>query len=154
VPDVPRDAEPLLQTGALRYRLVRHDIGYSAAIDYAFHNRTGSAVVLDQCGDEVRPLLQVKRQERWVDAWHPLADRCEGETLVVPAGGMYVDTLRVVGAPPGSNLAPTFVFEHVEGTYRLYWFQARLAPTHDSVGAEGPPVDDWRVSNPFVLAFR
>lgn len=151
-PDVERDPEPMTQTPDLRYPIERHDIGYTARIPYEFRNDTGVTVRLADCEGDARPLLQVRRGEAWVDAWHPLAIRCEGRPLVVAAGAAFADTLNVVGGPPGSNVTPAFIFEDVEGVYRLYWFQASLADSvADDAGVSG---DDWRVSNPFVLAFR
>jgi hypothetical protein len=106
-------------------------------------------VRLADCGTDPRALLQTRRGDRWVDAWFPPEPRCEGPALVVAAGESYHDTLRVVGGPPGSNVTPAFIFEDVEGVYRLYWHQAELEGD-GSAAADGP----WRVSNPFVLAFR
>lgn len=142
----------MTQTSDLRYPIERHDIGYTARIPYELRNDTGGPMRLADCEGDVRPLLQVRRGEAWVDAWHPLATRCDGPPLVVAAGASFVDTLNVVGGPPGSNVSPTFIFEDVEGVYRLYWFQAGRADSiADDAEVSG---DDWRVSNPFVLAFR
>jgi len=154
VPDVERDPEPLLQTAELRYDWTRHDVGYATEISFTYRNDTGRRLFLDQCGGDVRPLLQVQRSGRWVDAWHPLVRNCRDEPVVIEAGARWEGSVRVLGAPPGSNVTPNFVFEDVEGVYRLYWFQARL---DEPAGADGPqaPVDDrWRVSNPFVISFH
>ena len=152
VPDVERDPAPMTQTAELRYPIERHDFGYSARIAYVFRNETDAAVRLAECAGDTRPLLQVRRNGIWVDAWHPLGIRCEDPPLVIDPGASFADTLTVVGGPPGSNVTPTFVFEDVEGVYRLYWFQARRG----EVAADEPadPDDAWRVSNPFVLAFH
>ena len=147
-PSVDRDLDPYTQTSALEYPLERHDIGYSARIAFTFTNRASAPVVLDHCEGDIRPLLQVRREGRWVDAWHPFMRTCVSPPIEVPPGGTRTDTLAVVGAPPGSNVSPNFVFGDVEGVYRLYWFQAELGD------AARPPDDAWRVSNPFVLALR
>lgn len=142
----------MTQTTDLQYPIERHDFGYSAKIPYVFRNETGAALRLAECAGDARPLLQVRRDGVWVDAWHPLAVRCEDPPLVVEPGASFSDTLTVVGGPPGSNVTPTFTFEDLEGVYRLYWFQARRAA---AVADEPPPAGDaWRVSNPFVLAFH
>lgn len=152
VEDVQRDPEPLLQTSELRYPLQRHDFAYSATIPYHFRNETGGVVHLDNCRGDIRPLLQVLRDGRWVDAWHPRTETCQSPPVVVQPDDTLRDTLSVVGAPPASNVTPAFVFEDVEGVYRLLWFQARRAP--QSGEAEGAILDTrFRVSNPFVLAF-
>ena len=154
-PDVERDPAPMLQTSALRYTWDRHDVGYSTRIPFTYRNETGVEVLVDHCDGDVRPLLQIRRGDRWVDQWHPFMDGCRDPPLRIAPGDVYSDTVRVIGAPPGSNVTPAFVFEDVEGVYRLYWFQARL-----SVSDSGPPGREseagalpWRVSNPFVLAF-
>lgn len=151
--EVERDPAPLLQTSALTYTFERHDFGYSATIPYTYRNETDVDVVVDHCDGDVRPLLQIRRGDRWVDQWHPFMDGCSSPPLRIAPGERYTDTLRVVGAPPGSNVTPAFVFEDVEGVYRLYWFQARLsdsdpvAPGEESGAAALP----WRASNAFVL---
>ncbi|MEX2467273.1 MAG: hypothetical protein WD995_10205 [Gemmatimonadota bacterium] len=154
VPDVERDPVPLTQTLELRYPVERHDIGYSAQVSYTFRNGTDAAIRLADCVDDVRPLLQLRRDGRWVDAWHPRLTPCDGPPLVVEPGASFGDTLNVVGGPPGSNITPAFIFEEIEGVYRLYWFQAALASDSAVEEAESDIDTDWRVSNPFVLAFH
>lgn len=151
VGDVQPDPDALIQTSELRYALERLDFGYATTIPYEFHNRTGGNVYLRNCGGDVRPLLQVRRDGRWVDAWHPFVESCEDMPLVVRPGRTYADTLRVVGAPPGSNVTPAFVFEDVEGVYRLLWFQAvREYDADQPDRSEALPLAQ-RVSNPFAL---
>jgi hypothetical protein len=145
---VERDVAPHTQTSALRYELERHDIGYSGRIPYTFTNRLSGPVIFHNCEGDVRPLLQVRRQGRWVDAWRPLMRACASSPLEIPPEGARTDTLVLVGAPPGSNVSPNFVFEDLEGVYRLYWFQS------ETLKPVGPPDDAWRVSNPFVLTLR
>lgn len=152
IPDVARDPTPFLQTGEVRYAWTRHDFGYGTEISYTYRNDTGATVLLEQCEGDVRPLLQVQRDGRWVDAWHPLMRTCSDEPLVIEPGARWEGTVRVIGAPPGSNVTPNFVFEDVEGVYRLYWFQAHLADDGPD-GVAPPPDDRWRTSNPFVVSF-
>ena len=151
-PAVERDPVPLLQTDSLRYQLVRHEMGYSARIVYAFRNETGVAVEVPGCGGDTRPMLQKERNGGWFDAWEPFGPRCTEEGIVIPVGATFRDTLDVFGAPPGSNVLPAFVFPEVEGVYRLFWVQARPAEG-DPLTAEGRPALEmrYRVSNPFVL---
>lgn len=152
-PTVERDPVPLLQTGALRYDLVRTEVGFSTRIAFHFRNETGEAVVLPNCNGDLAPMLQKERDGRWFDAWEPYRDRCESPPVVVGVGASLSDTFDVFGAPPGSNLLPAFVFPEVEGVYRLFWVQAR--PAVDSTGApdETRRLDmDQLVSNAFVLA--
>lgn len=152
-PEVERDPAPLLQTSALTYTFERHDFGYSATIPYSYRNETGVDVVVDHCDGDVRPLLQIRRGDRWVDQWHPFMDGCSSPPVRIAPGEVYSDTLRVIGAPPGSNVTPAFVFEDVEGVYRLYWFQARLSNSDAAAPGEesGAAALQWRVSNAFVL---
>lgn len=152
-PTVERDPGPLMQTDALRYDLIRDEVGYATRIAYTFRNETGGAVVLPNCDGDTRPMLQKERDGRWYDAWEPFRDRCEGTPVVIGVGETFTDTVAVFGAPPGSNLLPAFVFPEVEGVYRLFWVQAR--PAVDGTGA--PDMErsldmSQRVSNPFVLA--
>jgi len=152
-PTVERDSAPLLQTDTLVYRLERDDVGYSARIGYTFRNETGEAVVLPGCGGDTRPMLQKERDGRWYDAWEPYRDRCESPPVVIDAGEAYSDTFDVFGAPPGSNVLPTFVFPEVEGVYRLFWVQARPVVEGTGVPDETRRLDmDQVVSNAFVLA--
>jgi hypothetical protein len=148
---VERDPEPPLQTDALRYELVRDDVGDRTTIAYTFLNGTEEAVVVPNCGGDTRPMLQKRRNGRWFDAWSPFRDACLSPPVVIAPGASYADTFAVFGAPPGSNVLPAFVFSDVEGVYRLFWDQARPA---DSLGApdmgRALPMED-RVSNPFLL---
>jgi len=153
VPDVERDLGPLVQTSELRYRIERHDVGYRVDIPYSFRNETGDTVFLDHCAGDVRPLLQVQRGDLWVDAWFPFRWECGGAPIRIEPGGRFGDTLRVIGAPPGSNVLPAFVFEEVEGVYRLLLFQARAVPLGPDT-VPGRIETGLRVSNPFVLSFR
>jgi hypothetical protein len=149
---VERDPEPLLQTDALLYELVRDEVGYSTRIAYTFRNGTGEAVAIPNCRKDTRPMLQKERDGRWYDAWEPYRDRCESPPVVIGVGETFTDTLDLFGAPPGSNVLPAFVFPEVQGVYRLFWVQAR--PAADSTGAPDPGrrLDmELRVSNPFVL---
>ena len=152
-PVVERDPAPLLQTDALRYELVRDDVGYATRIAYTFRNETGETVALPNCQGDTRPMLQKERDGRWYDAWEPYRGRCESPPVVIGAGETFSDTFDVFGAPPGSNVLPAFVFPEVEGVYRLFWVQAR--PAADSAGTpdEARRFDmDLVVSNAFVLA--
>ena len=96
----------------------------------------------------------VRREGRWVDAWRPLQrSNCADELVVVRSGATRSDTVSVVGAPPGSNVTPQFVFTELEGVYRLYWFQARRDSAAEA-NAVDPRDARWRTSNAFVLSFR
>ncbi|HSG07790.1 MAG TPA: hypothetical protein VLA36_05520 [Longimicrobiales bacterium] len=151
-PTVERDPAPLLQSDALAYELRRDDVGYSTRIPYTFRNETGGDVVLPNCNGDTRPMLQKERDGRWYDAWEPFMDRCLSPAVVIRAGGTFTDTLDVFGAPPGSNVLPTFVFPEVEGVYRLFWVQARPASDSSGTPDETRRLDmRFVVSNPFVL---
>lgn len=151
VPDVPRDAEPLIQTSALRYVLTQDDLGYRTRLVYTFRNETGGPVYLPNCEGDVRPVLQVDRNGSWFDAWTPFRSTCESPAVVIGAGESRTDTLSLFAAPAGSNVVPTFVFPEVDGVYRLLWDRAVSR-------YEGGPLDPeallpvaQRTSNRFVL---
>ncbi len=151
-PAPERDGNALLQTSALRYELRREVLGYRTTIPWTFHNETGDTVWLPNCEGDVRPLLQVERNGAWFDAWTPFSGACASPPVVVPPGGTLADTLRVFGAPAGSNVVPAFAFAEVGGVYRLLW--------HRAVSSwDGGPVDPasalpltQRISNRFLLA--
>lgn len=150
-PQVERDPEPLLQTSELRYRVTKNRVGFAATIPFTYRNETGGAVYLANCDGDVRPMLQKQRNGKWFDAWEPFRTRCQSPPVVIQPGATFADTLDLMGAPPGSNVMPAFVFPEIEGVYRLVWFQAMESPP-DSVGGAGARLEErYRVSNPFVL---
>lgn len=150
-PRVERDPQPLLQTSELSYRVTRNRIGFAATIPYTFRNETGVAVHLRNCDGDTRPMLQKRRNGKWFDAWEPFLVRCESPPVVIEEGAVFSDTLHLVGAPPGSNVLPAFVFPEIEGVYRLVWFQALRASPDSTGGDAGRLEERYRVSNPFVL---
>ena len=151
-PTPVRDPAPPLQTDTLAYPLVRDQVGYRAVIPFTYRNETGDSVFLANCGGDVRPGLEVLRDGRWYEAWAPYTEACTSAPVVIPPGGGYGDTLRVFGAPPGSNVLPTFVFPEVEGVYRLVWIHAyRVYDADQPEQGERLPLDQ-RVSNAFALA--
>lgn len=150
-PQVERDPEPLMQTSDLRYQVTKNRIGFAATIPYTYRNATGGTVYLANCDGDIRPMLQKQRNGKWFDAWEPFRIHCESPPVVIRPGATFSDTLDLMGAPPGSNVMPAFVFPEIEGVYRLVWFQALSSPP-DSSGGSGSRLDErYRVSNPFVL---
>jgi hypothetical protein len=96
-------------------------------------------------------MLQKERSGKWYDAWEPFGTPCVSPPVVIEPGATFSDTLALMGAPPGSNVLPAFVFPEIEGVYRLVWSQAFARPA-DSAGDEGQRLEErYRVSNPFVL---
>ena len=151
VPAPARDVDALLQTSALRYTLRRDELGYRVSIPWTFHNVTGDTVWVPNCSGDVRPILQVERKGSWFDAWTPFGATCASPPVVVAPGDSLADTLRLFGAPAGSNLVPAFAFEEVDGMYRLLWQRAQSA-------WDGGPADPavalpvaQRISNRFLL---
>ncbi len=147
----PRDPGALLQTSALRYELRRDELGWRVTIPYTFRNDTGGPVYLPNCGGDIRPLLQVERNGAWFDAWRPFTERCQSPPVVILAGDTLADTLRVFGAPAGSNLVPAFAFEDVEGVYRLLWYQAVSSTEEGAADPDAPLPLAERISNRFLL---
>ena len=150
-PTPVRDPAPPLQTDTLSYPLHRDEVGYRATIPFTYRNETGDSVFLANCRGDVRPGLEVLRDGKWYEAWAPYTDPCTSSPVVIPPGGGYGDTLRVFGAPPGSNVLPTFVFPEVEGVYRLVWIHAyRVYDADSPEDAQRLPLQQ-RVSNAFAL---
>ena len=150
-PDLPRDAEPLLQTSALRYELTRDDLGYRTTLIYTFRNDTGAPVYLPNCQGDIRPVLQVQHRGAWFDAWTPFRTACVSDAVVIGAGDSLTDTVAVFGAPAGSNVVPAFAFEDVEGVYRLLWDRALTRYDGVTVDPTALLPLSQRVSNRFVL---
>jgi len=150
-PEPTRDADALLQTSALRYELRREDLGWRVTIPYTFRNDTGGPVYLPNCDGDIRPLLQVERNGAWFDAWRPFTVKCQSPPVVVLAGDTLADTLRVFGAPAGSNLVPAFTFEDVQGVYRLLWYQAASSADSAVVDPDALLPLRQRISNRFLL---
>lgn len=146
-----RDADALLQTSSLRYELHREELGWRVTVPYTFRNDTGGPVYLPNCEGDIRPLLQVERNGAWFDAWRPFTVKCQSPPVAIPAGDTLADTLRVFGAPAGSNLVPAFAFEDVEGVYRLLWYQAVSSADEGVVDPDALLPLPQRVSNRFLL---
>jgi hypothetical protein len=146
-----RDPFPLLQTDSLAYAWVETEVGYRTSLSYTFRNETGGDVVLANCDGDLRPRLEVRRDGNWFFAWEPFGRSCISPPVVLAPGAVHVDSLTVVGALPGSNVLPAFVFPEVEGVYRLVWFRAYAEYDAGPPEVGSPLPLEQRISNAFVL---
>lgn len=149
----PQDLDaPPIRTSAAEYTLERDDWGWRAQIPYTFVNRTGEDVYLTNCrgGFALRLDRWDEDEGEWVMAWSPTLLMCLSPPIVIPAGDVFQDTIRLFAAHPDRNAGPKFESDEVGGTYRIVW----IAASHGYVEGEGrgePIPLEYRVSNPFVL---
>lgn len=147
---IERDEELLLQTDRLAYDLDRDDLGFETEIPYAFTNRTGAAVYLVNCGGAWALRLDRKVGNGWEQAWGPVIPSCLSPPIVIEAGEVFSDTLRVWGSRPGRDAHPQWDVADPSGTYRIVWVAA-LSSFEDRVPF-GPQIPlEHRVSNAFHL---
>jgi hypothetical protein len=146
-----RDSEPLIQTHATEYKLKGDGPGLGVDIAYVFTNRTGGAVYLVNCGGSFGLHLERKAELGWHFAWGPVLNQCLSPPIVIEPNATFAGTLRVWGAPPGSNTYPQFDVDDPSGTYRIVWDDALSSFDADSYpfGAQIPL--EARISNRFTL---
>jgi hypothetical protein len=172
-----------MRTDRTEYRLVRPPGGvppgefYSAAIPYAYTNRSGGPVSLVNCNGDVSPGLQRRGPGgAWEDAWAPAMSACLSAAVVVAEGATYRDTLRVLVGAQDGPFYDELASSEAARPYRLVWHRAlrsfaldgpprrvehpgRPGTGGSAVVVEGPsfgpplPLGD-RVSNAFVLSVR
>ena len=148
-----RDSERLIQTESLAYDLRSDGPGLGVEIGYVFTNRTGAPVYLVNCGGGFGLHLEREVEGVWRFAWGPILPLCLSPPIVIESNATFADTLRVWGAPPGSNTYPQFDVEDPSGIYRIVW-DAALSSFQDSVPL-GPQIPfEARISNRFTLRIR
>jgi hypothetical protein len=145
------DREHLIQTESLEYEFQPDWIGLRVEIPYVFTNRTGRQVYLVNCNGAFALHLEREDNGSWRAAWAPVIEDCLSPPIVIPRNTTFVDTLRVWGAPPGSNAGPQFDVEDPSGLYRIVWDDA-LSSFQDDSYPFGPQIPlDARISNRFTI---
>ena len=126
-------------------------MGLATEIPLTYENQTAQTFyIVNYCGQKASILEQIV-EGAWEQFWSPTFCSRLGPPIVVEPGGVLADTLDLWGAPPGSNAAPQFASDDVEGTYRIvtrqvvFNFDADRPDLGDPVGLE------YRVSNAFFL---
>jgi len=145
--EVPWDGEPLLQTEGFEFQVIHTSGRMEVTIPFSYTNHTGSKVLLSHCGGDVSPTLDMRRGDEWVTAWVPIRRACGSTPIQIKKGAEYRDTLRVYAHPFGSNTHPQFLFEDIEGTYRLRW---NVAYSERNSEAQPLPLE-FRISNEIFL---
>ena len=141
---------PLLQTDVLTYELVWDDLGFMVSIPYAFTNRTGGSVYLENCSGAFALHLEREDGGDWHSAWAPVLPACLSSPIVIEEDELWVDTLKVWGGLPGSNFRPQFDVADPAGRYRIVWDEA-LSSFQDGLPFGSPLPLAERVSNAFQL---
>lgn len=142
------ESDGLLQTDRTTYeaRLVTDGPARVVVeIPYALANTTADTLYLIGCRRPPQPAVQKYVNEAWTTVYTPVELMCLSPPWKVAPGTVRHDTLRMEGALPDQNAAPTFDAAEIEGTYRLVRGIYR-----DSTGAKPLP-EDRRTSNAFVL---
>ena len=149
-----RDDSRPIQTEALAYELRPDGPGFGVDIPYVFTNRTGSPVYIVNCNGGFALHLERRDGVTWHSVWGPAINGCISAPIVIQPNATFADTLRLWGAPPGSNIAPRFNRADLDGTYRLVWDDVLSAfdPNSYPFGSQISFGD--RVSNRFALRVR
>ena len=147
----PSDDSPhLLQTEEVRYQLRPDWVGLAVDIPYVFENRTGAPVYLVNCNGAFPLRLERLEGAGWIPAWGPGINHCLSHPIIIDAGAVFPDTLRVWGALPGGDVGPQFDVSDPTGTYRIVWMAALSSfQNHLPFGPEIPLAH--RISNSFLL---
>jgi hypothetical protein len=145
------DSDRLIQTESLEYQFQPDWIGLRVEIPYVFTNRTGRRVYLVNCNGAFALHLERENEGAWRSAWGPALEDCLSPPIVIRRNATFADTLRVWGAPPGSNTRPQFDVNDPSGTYRIVWDHALSSFQADRYPF-GPQIPlDARISNRFTI---
>lgn len=150
-PTTPGASGPLISTDAYRYTLQWDSIGWSVDIPYSFTNRTSGVVFVINCAGNFGILLERLDGDEWTPAWGNSVNDCLTPPIVIERGAIYLDTLHVWGAPPGSDWRPRFDQVDPSGSYRMVWATA-LSSIDEVPYTAGDLIPyEYRISNEFVL---
>ncbi|MEM9997053.1 MAG: hypothetical protein AAF809_05080 [Bacteroidota bacterium] len=148
----PFVSEPggLLETDRTRYeaQFLRDDRDrIEFDVPFLARNSTDAPLYLMGC---YPPVLEKHVDGAWTAAYDAILQTCLDPPHVIPGGGEWIDTLRVVAFLPGQNASPTFDVE-VEGVYRLRWkIYAGLTDQESPVGRDPLPPEQ-QLSNTFEV---
>ncbi len=151
---VERDAEPLIQTESLDYRLSKTSRGLlQLEIPYTFENKTGGVVFIVNCNGSHAQVLERQEAGVWSLAWWTLLPLCLDPPIEIGPGEIFSGTLHASWGAPGSNSVQTALPEDLLGVYRVRWGNALSSFSFDREGGGfGPAIPlEQRVSNPFVI---
>lgn len=147
-----RDASAPLQTERLTYEMTPRPGGWSTDIAFRFRNDAADTIYWPHCGRQLSISLDRLAPDSIADFWEPALFLClSGTPVVIPPGGIYVDTLRVEGAEPGTGGSSAFSRRDLNGTYRMVW-RGLLFHYDGRAARSGDPVPlRYRISNRFRL---
>ena len=149
-PPARLDGAPL-RTSAAGYTLRSEPPGLATTIAYTYTNSSGAPLYLVNCNGDVSPALQRERGGSWEDAWSPVMNECLSPPVVIPAGGIYSDTLHLIVDRTHRDIYNALSSSNGSRRYRLVWHQA-LSSFDGNSRPFGRAVPlEQRVSNPFLL---
>lgn len=146
----PSSNEPI-RTDRSRYTIRETEERFEVEIPFSYTNRTGETVYVINCRGIAPPTLEKWEDGAWIRAWSPAVPLCLSPPIEIAPGQTYTNTLQVVAGRPGTNVAPTFEVEDIDGTYRLVWHGLVHDYDQDRQGFGEPLPLDERVSNTFQL---
>lgn len=133
-----------LQTGSLQ--VVTFDIPFTIT------NAKDEPIYMVGCKQAPAPDLQKNVNGEWVTAYSPIHLMCLSPPFIVEPFETFHDTLRVYGALPGQNTAPTFDTD-IDGTYRLVQNLHTDPDSFDDLEKKSENLlpEALRISNNFVV---
>jgi hypothetical protein len=148
-PDAP---EPLLQTGALDFVLEpTSGEAHEVVIPYAFTNRTGAAVSIQNCDGVFSLGLERQTSDGWVRSWSSTLVLCQSTPIVIAPGETYHDFVTVRAAPPTARSGMEIPLESAEGVYRIVWDRPLTDFQPGSPESGIVLAKEQRVSNAFTM---
>jgi hypothetical protein len=148
----PAEPDPLLQTGALEYVLEpTSGAAHEVVIPYAFTNRTGAAVSIQNCDGIFSLGLERKTSDGWVRSWSSTLVLCQSAPIVIAPGESYHDFVTVRAAPPTARSGMEIPLESAEGVYRIVWDRPLTGFQLGSPQTGTVLAKEQRVSNAFTM---
>ena len=111
-------------------RVWTDDEAYTAQVDnrvvefslsFAYLNASGRTAYLHGCGGPAPPSIEKRVGEEWVNVYNPVVALCMSPPTPVAPGEMYRYEFTPRAGLTGSNVAPEWNADSIEGTYRLVW---------------------------------
>lgn len=146
----PRHPPAPIRTDRDRYLLRPGRFGHETTIVVRFTAPRDTTVHILHCNGAISWGLQRLEEGRWANAWVATTNGCLSAPLVVPAGGVYADTLSAVSRTDVPRPGP--IQEEIQpGTYRVVLYQVLTSfdpwarPMGDELSLER------RVSGPITI---
>jgi hypothetical protein len=119
-------------------------------IPFQFTNLSERSVSLPNCNRTYPVVLEKWNESDWVQAWSGVMMGCVSPPILVGAGEVFADTLKIFAGQDGTQYYPQFTSDPIDGTYRLalaraYWDYDE----EDDRGALLP--ERLRISNEFTI---